>query len=225
MADRVESPGVRQGYDLWSRSYDERSSTLVILDRRVTPRHLCPRPGERILDAGCGTGGHLGFLAEAGAAAVGLDLSSGMLAAARSRHPEAALVQADLNRPLPWADASFDAVLCSLVSEHLTDLPNLFAEFHRTLRSAGRLVFSAFHPVMAAAGVEANFEIEGTEYRLGAELHTLADYERQMRSAGFERLEWCEYHVDEDLVEAAPSAAKHRGRPLLLMIEAEAGNR
>jgi SAM-dependent methyltransferase len=124
---------------------------------------------------------------------------------------------------LPVADRSFDAVLCSLVSEHLSDLATFFEEMRRLLDDAGRLVFSAFHPDMAAAGVEANFEADGTEYRLGAELHTLEDFERAMRAAGFGNLRSFEYVVDDELVAVAPRAARHLGRPLLLVIEAERG--
>lgn len=221
MGDPVENIGVRDGYDLWSRIYDQRASTLVALDRRVTLQHLRPRPGERILDAGCGTGAHLDSILQAGALAIGLDFSAGMLAAARRTLPGTPLVQADLNRHLPLAGGVFDAVLCSLVSEHLSDLSLFFEGLSKVLRQGGRLVFSAFHPQMAAAGVEANFEIEGTEYRLGAELHTREDYLQGIRAAGFDHLRWCEYEVDEELVAVAPSARKHLGQPLLLMIEAE----
>ena len=212
---------VREGYDLWSRIYDERASSLVALDRRHTLPHLHPRTGERILDAGCGTGGHLDSIRRSGALPVGLDFSAGMLAAARRIHHETPLVQADLNRHLPVRSRSFDAVLCTLVSEHLSDLHHFFEGVFRVLRLGGRLVFSAFHPAMAAAGVEANFEIEGMEYRLGAELHTQEDYLSSIADAGFENLTWSEFEVDDQLVAEAPSARKHLGQMLLLLIQAE----
>jgi SAM-dependent methyltransferase len=221
MGDRIERIEVRDGYDLWSQIYDERASTLVALDRRHALRHLRPQTGERILDAGCGTGAHVRSLIQSGARPVGLDFSAGMLAVARRSDPKALLLRADLRRPVPLQDAQFDAVLCTLVSEHLSNLEQFFNDLFSVLRQGGRLVFSAFHPSMAAAGVEANFEIEGTEYRLGAELHTLVDYLESIRGAGFEEVRWCEYEVDSDLVAEAPSAAKHLGEPLLLMIEAE----
>ena len=223
MADRPERIQVRRGYDLWSTIYEERASTLVALDRRVTSQHLHVSAGERILDAGCGTGAHLASVIEAGASGFGLDFSAGMLAVAKKRAPGATLIQADLNHDLPLAGQVFDAVLCSLVSEHLASPTRFFAQIHAVLRTGGRLVFSAFHPDMAAAGVEANFEISGREYRLGAELHTLEDYLRGLESAGFERIRWREYPVDEELVAEVPSAHKHQGQLLLLMLEAERG--
>ncbi len=151
---------------------------------------------------------------------MGLDLSAGMLVAARQRGMALGLVQADLDRPFPLAEGVFDAVLCSLVSEHLADLRPFFESAFAALRPGGRLVFSAFHPAMAAAGVEANFELEGTEYRLGAQLHTLEDYLAGIGAAGFETPQWREYCVDAELVEEAPSAAKHLGQQLLLLIQA-----
>lgn len=221
MGARVERIQVRDGYDLWSRSYDERASTLVELDRRHTMRHLAPRPGERILDAGCGTGAHLESIAQLGARAVGLDFSAGMLDKARATDPQALLVQADLNERLPILSDVFDAVLCCLVSEHLSALSTFFEDLHGVLHRGGRLVFSSFHPDMAAAGVEANFEVEGTEYRLGAELHTRDDYLDSISAAGFEKLCETDYAVDDELVSKVPAARKHLGQPLLLMIEAE----
>jgi hypothetical protein len=88
------------------------------------------------------------------------------------------------------------------------------------LKRGGRFVFSAFHPEIARAGVEANFEHDGTEYRLGAELHTVDDYLGRMEDAGFRDLRTREFSVDETMVEHVPKAAKYVGRPLLLVIEA-----
>lgn len=220
MADRIQKIDVRGGYDRWSTIYDERPSALVVLDRRYTLDHLNPQQGERILDAGCGTGAHVESIRAAGAQPMGIDVSLGMLASARARSRGLVLVEADLNRPLPMSEGVFDAVLCSLVSEHLASLGAFFEGVFGALRAGGRLVFSAFHPEMAAAGVEAHFELEGTEYRLGAELYTLDDYLEGIGAAGFDALRWCDYAVDAQLVEEAPTAAKHLGRPLLLMIEA-----
>ena len=221
MESRIERIDARRGYDLWSRTYDARDSTLVALDRRITLRHLRPRKGERILDAGCGTGAHLVSMARIGATVVGLDFSVGMLTVARRAIPGAFLLQADLNRGLPIRTGQFDAVLCSLVSEHLSALAMFFQGLAAVLRDGGRLVFSAFHPEMAAAGIEANFEDGDTVYHLGAELHTLQDYLSEIEAAGFGNLRWREYVVDEELVAVAPSAEKHLGRQMLLMIEAE----
>ena len=61
---------------------------------------------------------------------------------------------------------------CALVSEHLAGVAQLYREFFKGLAAGGRLVFSAFHPDMAGFGIEANFERNGAEYRLGALCYT-----------------------------------------------------
>jgi SAM-dependent methyltransferase len=143
-----------------------------------------------------------------------------MLRVAQRAAPGAALAQADLNREFPVRRGAFDVVLSALVSEHLTDLRRFFSESFAALRRGGRLVFSAFHPELAVGGVEANFEHDGTEYRLGAERHTVDDYLNYIAEAGFRRLDWREYRADARLVEDVPWAAKYLGRPLLLVVRA-----
>ena len=99
-----------------------------------------------------------------------------MLSVTRRKYPTIPLAQADLNGQLPLRGRTFDVALCAPVGEHLTNLRVLFRELFASLTRRGRLVFSVFHPEMAAAGIEANFETGGTEYRLGALRHTVADY-------------------------------------------------
>lgn len=221
MAKRVERPGVRDGYDRWAGTYDATPNPLVALDRRVTLTALNPRAGERVLDAGCGTGAHLAALCRARSRAVGLDFSRGMLRVAQRQAPDAALAQADLNQVFPVRRRAFDAVLSALVSEHLAELRRFFQEAFAVLRRGGRLVFSAFHPELARAGIEANFEQGGTEYRLGAERYSVSDYLNQISDAGFRNLAWREYEGDDRLVQEVSGAHKYRGRPLLLLVQAE----
>ena len=198
--------------------YDDTPNPLVALDLRRTLPLLEPEPGELVLDAGCGTGRNLGALLERGCRPVGLDLSLGMLGVARRRFPSVPLAQADLEAPLPLRPDRFDAVLCALVGEHLSDLHCAFAQTYAALRPGGRLVFSVFHPELAAAGIEANFERSGVEYRLGAERHSVADYLAAADDAGFGELEWSEHAADAAVSDAIPWVAKYVGTPLLLLI-------
>jgi len=221
MRKRIEHPGVADGYDRWAQTYDATPNPLVALDRRHTFGTLDPRPGERVLDAGCGTGAYLRMLRGARSAPVGLDFSPGMLRMARQMAPEARVVQADLNRAFPIRPGIFDAVISTLVSEHLTNLRSFFLEVYAALRRGGRFVFSAFHPELARSGIEANFERDGIEYRLGAEPHTMDDYLTYISDAGFQVLEQREYSADDKLISELPSAAKYGDRPLLAIFRAE----
>jgi len=105
MNKKVQRPDVRDGYDRWSESYDQTPNPLVALDRRHTGKLLRPGRSERILDAGCGTGTHLGLMLRSGSSPVGLDLSRGMLNVTRSKYPSVPLAQADLTTSCPCGDA------------------------------------------------------------------------------------------------------------------------
>jgi SAM-dependent methyltransferase len=115
---------------------------------------------------------------------------------------------------------AFDAVLCALVGEHLSNLSRLFRELFNGLVPGGRMVFSVFHPVMASAGLEANFEEKGVDYRLGAYQHTTDDYLGAIGDAGFCDPKTFEFCGDQILADEVPGAAKYFQRPLLLLVEA-----
>ncbi len=217
---KVSRPQVREGYDLWAATYDSSINPLVSLDRRHTMELLAPQPGQRILDAACGTGHYLSAIEGAGGLSVGLDVSGGMLNVARREVPNASLVQADLDKGFPFRSGAFDVVLSALVSEHLTNLQVFFEEVARVLAPEGRLVFSAFHPDLAAAGIEANFELDDVEYRLGAEEHTVDDFLNALSLNGFRIKSLREFVGDEELVRQIGWAKKYLGRPLLVLIEA-----
>jgi SAM-dependent methyltransferase len=219
---RICRPGPERGYDLWAESYDTTPNPIVAMDQRVTLDLLQPQAGEHILDAGCGTGRNLGPILDAGASAAGFDFSEGMLAVAARRFPNVPLQRGDLHdRPWPFPDHEFDAVLCALVGEHLRDLDPVFGEMWRVLKPGGRLVFSTYHPCLAEAGKEANFQLAGVEYRLGAVAHTVGDFREAVERAGFQRISVEEFSGDEDLARAISAAAQFVGKPVLVVFTAK----
>lgn len=215
----VRRVSVEEGYDLWSETYDATPNPIVAMDARHTINLLAPRPGERILDAGCGTGRNLAALLASGSLPVGMDFSLGMLRAARRKFSSVPLVRADLQREFPFRAESFDAVLCALIGEHLNDLPAAFREIHRVLKPGGRFVFSVYHPDLAAAGKEANFSQDDVEYRLGAVRHTADDYLSLLDHAGFNEPGFREFRGDEQLAADVPSAARYLDRFVLLVLQ------
>ncbi|MEU4130103.1 class I SAM-dependent methyltransferase [Streptomyces wuyuanensis] len=111
------------------------------------------KPGDAVLDAGCGTGRALPLLRRAvgpGGTVVGADLTLEMLqAAARAgRDRDAALLQADASR-LPLRTASMDAVFASGLIAHLPNPADDLRELARVVRPGGRLAL--FHPIGRAA--------------------------------------------------------------------------
>ncbi|MFE9479492.1 class I SAM-dependent methyltransferase [Streptomyces spororaveus] len=111
------------------------------------------RPGDRVLDAGCGTGRAMTALRAAvgpSGTVLGVDLTPQMLAAARQagRDAEGALLLADVAR-LPLRDEVLDAVFAAGLIAHLPDPGANLRELARVVRPGGALAL--FHPIGRAA--------------------------------------------------------------------------
>jgi ubiquinone/menaquinone biosynthesis C-methylase UbiE len=107
---------------------------------------LAVKRGERVLDIGCGNARDIARIAACGGHVIGVDISEGMVAAARQEVErmggnEITLQVGDATR-LDFPDASFDKVLCSEVIEHIPDAPQALREMHRVLKPGGTLVLS-----------------------------------------------------------------------------------
>lgn len=96
-------------------------------------------PGKRILDLGCRAGALTRYFSE-GNHVVGVDVDRVALEAAARLGIETVL--ADIERPLPFGDAEFDAVVAGELLEHVRFPDNVVAEAARVLRPGGVLVGS-----------------------------------------------------------------------------------
>ncbi len=104
------------------------------------------RPGETVVDLGCG-GGLDVFLAAAKVGptgkAIGIDMTPEMLALARANASKAGLTNVEFHQAtidkLPLADASVDCVISNCVINLATDKPAVFREITRVLKPGGRL--------------------------------------------------------------------------------------
>jgi SAM-dependent methyltransferase len=94
------------------------------------------RRGSRVLDVACGPGVLSGEAAARGATVVGVDLSPVMLERAQRHHPMVDFREGDAEA-LPFASASFDAVLCSFGLGHFPQPELALMEFARVLVAGG----------------------------------------------------------------------------------------
>jgi SAM-dependent methyltransferase len=142
--------------DTSSRDYAHKLrlfSALAEPELRAALASLELQPGMRVLEAGCGTGETLCWLAQAvtpGGLSVGVDLAASHLAAARASLASGALLlQADLQRP-PLAAASFDLIWSVNTVHHLRDPDAGVRSLAALLRPGGRLALgqSSFLPDM-----------------------------------------------------------------------------
>lgn len=105
--------------------------------RRLTAEAVVG-PGDRVLDACCGTGDLALACARAGGRVTGLDFSERMLERARRKGPELEWVQGDL-LALPFEDGAFDAVTVGFGVRNVEDVALAFRELRRVLEPGGRL--------------------------------------------------------------------------------------
>lgn len=161
---------IQDRYDReYSPTYDENDTSITATHRRFVEQLIesCP-PDGTILDAPCGTGRYFGMVLAAGRHVVGIDQSAGMLAEARSKHPEAVLEQVGLQE-LDF-DALFDAAMCVDSMEYVgpEDWPVVLSNLRRAVRR-GRLIYLTVEQIDAAeiAAVFAEARTAGLPVVLG----------------------------------------------------------
>ncbi|WP_424016343.1 class I SAM-dependent methyltransferase (plasmid) [Halorientalis pallida] len=115
--------------------------------RRRAVSTLEPRPGERILEIGCGNGNGFPPLRDGvgpDGTVVGLDVSAGMVRSARDRVRKAGwqnvhVLRGDARRP-PMEPASFDAIYAAMSVSAVPEPERAIDAAKRVLRPGGRLV-------------------------------------------------------------------------------------
>jgi SAM-dependent methyltransferase len=148
---------------------------------------LAPRPGDRILDLGCGDGALTEQLASLGTSMVGVDASAEMVAATRARGLDVRLVDACA---LPFR-SEFDAVFSNAVLHWVPDLAPVLAGVRRALKPRGRFVGECGgHGCVAAVctALTAVAARRGLRTDLPWTFRTAEDVEEALARAGFESI-------------------------------------
>jgi ubiquinone/menaquinone biosynthesis C-methylase UbiE len=145
-------------YDAAAPTYNRIGPSFFLHFGRRLVDHIQIVPGARVLDVATGTGAVLIPAAEVigdSGQVIGIDLSPRMIDRARGEIHQSGFRNAEVlvadAETLPFPNESFDLVLCSFAIFLFSNLELSLAEFHRVLRSAGRVGF------VYSAGEDANW--------------------------------------------------------------------
>ncbi len=131
----------RQRHDSLAATYHDFFTPITALAIEPLLKAAGAGAGSRLLDVATGPGSVASKAKGLGATCVGIDLSPGMIALARVSHPGIDFQIAEVER-LPFADESFDAIVCNFGLGHFPWPEAAVAECWRTLKVGGRMAFS-----------------------------------------------------------------------------------
>jgi len=175
-------------YDEFAAGYEQRRHHgyhrfLDDEQAQLVRSHL--RPGDRVLEIGCGTGLLLTRLAEHDGDVVGVDLSPGMLEHARARGLD---VHESGAERLPFDDASFDLAFSFKVLAHIRDIGDALAECTRVLRPGGTAIMEFYNPSslrgLRKALIRDRISGDTREDQVYTRFDTLAEARRLVAAAG-----------------------------------------
>ncbi|HSE18437.1 MAG TPA: methyltransferase domain-containing protein [Pyrinomonadaceae bacterium] len=140
-------------YNAASDFYDHPANTFWSRYGRRTVERLRLAPGQRVLDVCCGSGASAIPAAEAvgpTGSVVGVDLADSLLALARSKAEQLELKNIEFRSgdmtQLPFAEGSFDVVVCVFGIFFVPDMEAALRELKRVLRGGGKLAITTWGP-------------------------------------------------------------------------------
>lgn len=134
--------------DFWKKYFEVYDVLDLLIPYRELLESICEeldiKEGEKILEAGCGSGNLVRELTKRGAQVTGLDYCKEALEVCKKKNPEAKIVFGDLTKPLPFLDNYFDKIACN---NALYTIPKgkhqgVLKELKRVLKPGGRIAIS-----------------------------------------------------------------------------------
>jgi ubiquinone/menaquinone biosynthesis C-methylase UbiE len=145
MSIRDEQPIVRESAERYDPHLPQ--GQIIAAEHQARYRWAAMAAGgKEVLDAGCGVGYGTALLGDAGATrVVGMDIDPETVADASSRYGDRGVVEFTVGdlRELPFADSSFDLVVCFEAIEHIDRQDTALDELQRVLRDSGHLLLSS----------------------------------------------------------------------------------
>ncbi len=205
------------------------NSWLTADEHREFFRWLEIDRSSHVLEVACGSGGPALFMArETGCRVTGVDLHVAGVAAANASAAEQGLsdqarfMQTDAREPLPFEDASFDALLCIDSINHMYDRSRVLGEWHRVLRSGGRVLFT--DPI-TVTGMVRREEMVARSQGMGEFVFTAPGYDTTLlEAAGFEDIAVEDVTPNMAAVASAWRGARARHAPELDKLEGADAN-
>jgi trans-aconitate methyltransferase len=206
-----------------AQAYDARHRYVFELGAGVVD-DLDPKPGETILDLGCGTGHLTEEIARRGSIVLGIDQSPAMIEKARASYPNLEFAVADALTFQP--SRQFDAVFSNAVLHWIQQPERLVRKIRAALKSGGRFVAEFggkgnAAEIVAATGRNPWYFPSIAEYasileRNGMEVVRAALFDRPTPLEGESGLrDWLQMYYQPPLPEETIAAAEAQLRPKL----------
>lgn len=147
-----------EGYECWAATYDRDQNPLLHREERYWMTVLPEFRGQRMLDLACGTGRWLQKCIDLGIQpSVGVDISQSMLRMAAMKPGLSQRIALADCTALPFANDTFDLVVCSFAVWHISNLNLMGQELARVTKPRGTVLLSDLHPEAHAHGWRTGF--------------------------------------------------------------------
>jgi ubiquinone/menaquinone biosynthesis C-methylase UbiE len=198
--------------------------------------------GKSLCDLGCGDGHLVNYFSEAGAKALGLDISEALLVLAREQFPNLSFKQEDAQSLSSISDASFEILVSNFALMDIPDLQAVYQSVWRVLKDKGRFIFTITHPCFQSphSETQANegqfqgriikqYKQEGAwkstmstgiRGRVGANHRQLSSYLNGLTQAAFSLVHFAEPLLPPDNYES-PNMQEMAEIPSILLVEAQ----